>query len=694
MNFPRFRSALVLMLGMSLVNPPTAYAAYLPTTFTVTGSGWGHGLGLSQYGAQGMALEGYQADQIISNYFPGTSYADFDTVTGTGVNAGLIRASLDNDATYILLRGEDNPVDGGVTEPLHISVDGATPIDVPVGTTLAVTQSGTKFSITGTGVNITNAGGARVTWNNTTTLLAVNSGDPRNSESVILGNCVAGSSCPNRYKYGFVDLFVSNAGADSVQDLHAVNTLRVNDEYLYGLGEVPSSWSKEALKAQTVAARSYAIYKMLNNPNSTTVDDCQCQIYTTSTHQVFSGFNKEVSSYGASWVAAVNETVSGNTGKVVTANGSVISTYYSSSTGGRSQAAHEVWGGSPVSYLLGSDDRWSLNANTGNPNISWTVTIDQATLAARLKAQDSRVTDVAALSFATYASGGVSQLTVTNSSGSALTINVGPSGPITPAELKTMFSAKSTYFTAITASPDPSPTPTSSATPTPTPTPTLTPTPTPTVVAPAPAAPAPVPPAPVAANVPTASVKVKSVTSVKWPSAKIKPGSTSVTGRVIPAQTGIAVSLQVLRSGTWATVATDTTGAKGVWKTSWNDVNAGSYKMRIVAASKLNSVVTSSRTLTAVGAVTILGPGKVNRNSTISIRGAVSPGLSGIQVTIQRRIGSGSWRNVGTVSTNSSGAWSATLPAGANKTSNQFRVTTSDGRIGQSTSKTLTTSIR
>ena len=472
--------------------------------------------------------------------------------------------------------------------------------------------------------------------------------------------------------------------------------MRVNDEYLYGLGEVPSSWSKEALKAQTVAARSYAIYKMLNNPNSTTVDDCQCQIYTTSTHQVFSGFNKEVSSYGASWVAAVNETVSGNTGKVVTANGSVISTYYSSSTGGRSQAAHEVWGGSPVSYLLGSDDRWSLNANTGNPNISWTVTIDQATLAARLKAQDSRVTDVAALSFTTYASGGVSQLTVTNSSGSALTINVGPSGPITPAELKTMFSAKSTYFTAITASPDPSPTPTSSATPTPTPTPTLTPTPT--VVAPAPAAPAPAPapvlPAPVAANVPTASVKVKSVTSVKWPSAKIKPGSTSVTGRVIPAQTGIAVSLQVLRSGTWATVATDTTGAKGVWKTSWNNVNAGSYKMRIVAASKLNSVVTSSRTLTAVGAVTILGPGKVNRNSTISIRGAVSPGLSGIQVTIQRRIGSGSWRNVGTVSTNSSGAWSATLPAGANKTSNQFRVTTSDGRIGKSTSKTLTTSIR
>ena len=70
MNFPRFRSALVLMLGMSLVNPPTAYAAYLPTTFTVTGSGWGHGLGLSQYGAQGMALEGYQADQIITNYQP------------------------------------------------------------------------------------------------------------------------------------------------------------------------------------------------------------------------------------------------------------------------------------------------------------------------------------------------------------------------------------------------------------------------------------------------------------------------------------------------------------------------------------------------------------------------------------------------------------------------------------------------
>ena len=707
MKLPRLKLVVIFGLLAGLIPYSPVKANSLPTSFTVTGSGWGHGLGLSQYGARGMAIEGNNSEQILANYFPGTTYADFDSVAGTGANAGLIRASLDNDATYILLKGEDNPIDAGIAEPIQISVDGAEPILIPLNNTLAITQFGTTFSITGPGVSITNAGTAKVTWNNTTTIVAINSGDPRNSESEILGNCIVGSSCPNRYKYGFIDLFISKAGADSAQDLHAVNTLRVNDEYLYGLGEMPSSWSKEALKAQVVAARSYAIVKILDNPNSTRIDDCQCQIYTTSTHQVFSGFNKEVSASGSNWVSAVNETISGNIGKVISYNGSVISTYYSSSTGGRTQPIHEVWGGSQIPYLLGSEDRWSLLPAVGNPYANWSVTISHDILVARLKAQDTRVTDIASLSISgTYASGSVSQLTIVSSTGTTLVLNISPSSSITSTKIRSIFGTRSSYLTAITANgvvaTTPTPTPTVSATPTPTvevtsPAPV---TPAPAAPIPAPAAPIPAPAAPVAAPVaisaaiPTTSTRVRSVTSVRWPSTKIKPGATSVTGRVVPATAGVAVSLQVLRGSSWTTVATDLTGRQGIWKTNWAGVPVGSHRLRVVAASNLNSVATGTRSLTAVGTISISGPTSVNRNAQLTVRGSVSPAANGVPVTVQRRIGSGSWRNLGTVTTNGSGSWSLTVNAGPTKAASQFRVVTSDGRVGKVTSRTIRTSVR
>ena len=43
----------------------------LPTSFQLTGAGWGHGAGLCQIGALGMALRGYEAEQIVRHYFAG-----------------------------------------------------------------------------------------------------------------------------------------------------------------------------------------------------------------------------------------------------------------------------------------------------------------------------------------------------------------------------------------------------------------------------------------------------------------------------------------------------------------------------------------------------------------------------------------------------------------------------------------------
>jgi len=47
-------------------------ANHIPTEFTIHGAGWGHGVGLCQIGALGMALQGYQTGEIVSHYYPGT----------------------------------------------------------------------------------------------------------------------------------------------------------------------------------------------------------------------------------------------------------------------------------------------------------------------------------------------------------------------------------------------------------------------------------------------------------------------------------------------------------------------------------------------------------------------------------------------------------------------------------------------
>ena len=61
--------------------------------------------------------------------------------------------------------------------------------------------------------------------------------------------------------------------------LNIVNVLRMNDEYLYGLGEVPASWPGAALRAQAVAARSYALSVSQANGQWDLCDTTQCQVY-------------------------------------------------------------------------------------------------------------------------------------------------------------------------------------------------------------------------------------------------------------------------------------------------------------------------------------------------------------------------------------------------------------------------------
>ncbi|MGH9036251.1 MAG: SpoIID/LytB domain-containing protein, partial [Acidimicrobiia bacterium] len=129
------------------------------------------------------------------------------------------------------------------------------------------------------------------------------------------------------------------------------------EDYLKGIAEVPAGWPVEALRAQAIAARTYAVW-VLENGAAGAAGDLGAQICATEGCQVYAGLAKERAPNGANWVAAVEATA----GQVLLHQGKAIVAKYSSSNGGRS-----VSGGRP--YLKPVDDpddarsplhRWTL----------------------------------------------------------------------------------------------------------------------------------------------------------------------------------------------------------------------------------------------------------------------------------------------------------------------------------------------
>ncbi len=120
-----------------------------------------------------------------------------------------------------------------------------------------------------------------------------------------------------------------------------INELDI-EEYLMGVvaEEIPSTWEFEALKAQAIASRTYALYQKKRAGNR------PYHIRATINNQIYSGRRGERDST----VRAVRETE----GMVVVYNGEVIPAFYHSSCGGHTEAASELWG-LDVPYLKGVD---------------------------------------------------------------------------------------------------------------------------------------------------------------------------------------------------------------------------------------------------------------------------------------------------------------------------------------------------
>lgn len=193
--------------------------------------------------------------------------------------------------------------------------------------------------------------------------------------------------------------------------LTVVNILGFED-YIKGVvpHEMSNSWPIEALKAQAVAARSYAL--SLGTRHSNYHFDICCETHC----QAYSGRTKA----GSNSDAAVEQTA----GQVAVWNGKIAQTSYYSSNGGASESSSTVWGGNQANYpyLVGKVDPYEAFANVKN---DWTKTVTSDTLVAKLKAKGCDVgNSVASIAVTSLTdSGNPKMVTFTGSNGKSYSLN-------------------------------------------------------------------------------------------------------------------------------------------------------------------------------------------------------------------------------------------------------------------------------
>jgi SpoIID/LytB domain protein len=385
-------SAIFSLITSSLFTPP---ANAVPNEWIIVGSGWGHGVGLSQYGALGQALDGRSWQDILSHYYPGSSLSD------SPVDKQII-VGLSQDKTAVFVRLDKFTDDA----QLEMSIDGNAVATIGSGTIIRIESNGNSVVTSGgdDGRAESRGTGKKISFRISagSGLINTNSGTPETNAGSAL------SSPGHRYKYGSLNV-VYGGDNDGRADLYTSISMRLADEYPLGIAEMSSSWPKAALVAQVVASRSYGLGKA----NSGIRGNCGCHIYNNATDQVYVGYSKE----SDPWRDAVNSALNGaGQPAVLTFGGKAITAYFASSTGGRTMSTLDAWGGN-VSWSQSVDDNWSLNAR--NPNSRWGVRMSQSAMAAALGLSNVQSIDVVER----YSSGAARTLVAKDSTGGSVTLS-------------------------------------------------------------------------------------------------------------------------------------------------------------------------------------------------------------------------------------------------------------------------------
>jgi SpoIID/LytB domain protein len=339
--------------------------AFLPApalagrTVVITGGGWGHGLGMSQYGSYGMALNGRSADGILEHYYSGASvqWAHMPDRLRVGLLQGR-RSISATSSTYLPGHGR---VIFKVAKGMRIASGGT-------GSQWRVVPSSTgRMRLYKNGNKIIREGRSAF-------------GSPRRpivAQYEQFGSLIGITEKANRYAYGRMDFGTYRSSSCGDYCLRLVLRIPMQ-KYLFGLGEVPASWPQASLRSQAIAGRTYAFEKFRRSGQHRY--PCDCAVYDSTYDQAYIGDAKRTGSgaYWDDWQEAVIATRS----EVILYNGAPIQAFYSSSSGGHTESNENVWGGTAVPYLRGVPD--AADAVAGNPNHTWRVVMSWLDFSSRL----------------------------------------------------------------------------------------------------------------------------------------------------------------------------------------------------------------------------------------------------------------------------------------------------------------------
>jgi SpoIID/LytB domain protein len=346
-----------LLVGLLPASPASA-----ESTVVIEGGGWGHGIGMSQYGAYGRALKGKSATDILEHYYSGAKVSSAHMPKRIRVGLLQYRSSISASST---------PFGSGSTGRVVFRAGDRKVADGPEGTTWKVEPSAT--------------GGMRVYKNGSQV--------KRNGKSVFgtpdqplkatyekYGSVVRIAEKNQGYAYGTLEF--ATYSTDRCTDgycLRLVVSLPMQ-KYIYGLGEVPASWPDAALRSQAIAGRTYAFDKTIRSGQHRY--PCDCAVYDSTLDQAYIGDGKRTGSgeFWDDWKAAVDDT----DGQVILYDQAPIQALYSSSSGGYTENNENVWGGSPIPYLRGVKD--GPDSVAANPNHNWSVEMSYSSFESKLNA--------------------------------------------------------------------------------------------------------------------------------------------------------------------------------------------------------------------------------------------------------------------------------------------------------------------
>ncbi|GAA2087543.1 hypothetical protein GCM10009725_24470 [Aeromicrobium tamlense] len=305
---------------------PSAKNAVTPSAGKVTfkGHGYGHGIGMSQYGAEGGARAGAKYDAILKKYYPGTKLSFKSATIRVQISADTTNSVQVKHQSGLKLRTLAN----NAVQTLPNSVSGRTVSDWTIDTSPS------------------NRGLNQVSYKSGSKWYAFRT---FKTDAQFEGPATIRLVMPNGSTRAYRGALRSTKPSTTTRD--TVNVLSL-EAYTRGVvaREMPSSWSMEALKAQSVAARTFGSRYLGSSRHYDICDTVSCQVY--------GGYADETK--------RTNDAILGTKGKILTYQGAPALTQFSSSSGGFTNQGS-------TAYLKAVSDPW--DNWSGNKNHAWSQTV-------------------------------------------------------------------------------------------------------------------------------------------------------------------------------------------------------------------------------------------------------------------------------------------------------------------------------